>query len=271
MFICQTTAEMNLAMLLDNTKADNIYYKKYGTGFLVLLRYTSSKNEKMHSTVDNWLSELDNELKRVNGSSATSFVSVSDVGSCKVRSFSGNDRINDYLFREIFDTSRLKRNGKDDECLRDGVMKWNSAVQGEGERVNNLARETNDLLVQQEAMAEDPDAYGGHTTLDSGSKMMVAREYAAAEERFGAASSSGGEGGVAEEEYAPTTTTEEDGDDEKTEGEFRSLNVELEHSKEEVRMLREASVKIEAKFAAEMEEVRVFFWKNSRFLTHSIF
>jgi hypothetical protein len=28
---------------------------------------------------------------------------------------------------------------------------------------------------------------------------------------------------------------------------------------------------IKAKFAAEMEEVRVFFWKNSRFLTHSIF
>ena len=211
MFICQTTAVMNLTMLLVKTKADNIYYKKYGTGFLVLLRYTYSKTEKMHSTVDNWLSELDNELKRVNGSSATSFVSVSDVGSCKVRSFSGNDRINDYLFREIFDTSRLRRNGNDDECLRDGVMKWNSAVQGEGERVNNLARETNDLLVQQEAMAEDPDAYGGHTTLDSGSKMMVAREYAAAEERFGAASGSDGEGGVAEEEYdAP----EEDGHDE---------------------------------------------------------
>jgi hypothetical protein len=45
------------------------------------------------------------------------------------------------------------------------------------------------------------------------------------------------------------------------EGEVRYLNVELEQSKKdvkgEVRMLREASVKNKAKFAAEMEEVCV--------------
>ncbi len=79
MFICQTTTEIKLSNLLSATDADLIYYKKFGTGFLVLLKF-SGKKEKRHSTVDNSIVTMDGDLMRNSGSSATSFVSISDVG-----------------------------------------------------------------------------------------------------------------------------------------------------------------------------------------------
>ena len=49
---------MNLPNLHDETKADVIFYKKSGDGFLLLLKYTTG--EKMHSTVDKSVVEMDN-------------------------------------------------------------------------------------------------------------------------------------------------------------------------------------------------------------------
>ncbi len=91
---------MNLPNLHDETKADVIFYKKSGDGFLLLLKYTTV--EKKHSTVDNSVVEMDNRQMKLNCSASTAFVSVSDVGSGKVRSFIGNDRTRDDLFRQIF-------------------------------------------------------------------------------------------------------------------------------------------------------------------------
>jgi hypothetical protein len=185
-FICQTSAEVPLLMLFDKTNANTIYCKTIGTGFLVLLRYFA-KNEKKHSTVDNSIVELDTLLMRgsASGCSATSFVSVSDVGSGKVKSFSGKDRLRDHLFREIFDVMQPKQNKE--YRLRDGVRKFDAATLAAEERAKERAREVEDILFQQKSMEQDPEAYGGSTTLDGGSKMMMTVAAAA-----GASSSSGG-------------------------------------------------------------------------------
>jgi hypothetical protein len=162
---------MDLKELHSGTNADVIYYKKYGTGYLFVLKYFGG-NEKRHSTVENSLLALDKDWMERRGSGATAFVSVSDVGSGKVRSFSGKDRINDYLYREIFDVMKPKQNKE--YVLREGVKTWSLAINEEEERSRARARETDDLLVQQRSMDEEPEAYGGSTVMDDGSKMMAA-------------------------------------------------------------------------------------------------
>ena len=168
-FICQTTTELKISNLLSATEAELIYYKKYGTGFLVLLKF-SAKKEKRHSTVENSIISLDKTLMRGFGTDATSFVSVSDVGSGKVRSFTSTDRIRDELFREIFDVNLPKQGGE--YCLREGVKKWDLSTSREEDLARDSLRETEDLLVQQQVMEEDPEAFGGNSSLGLGSKMM---------------------------------------------------------------------------------------------------
>ena len=254
-------------MLYACTFADTIYFKELSYGTLYLLKF-NFKNRKRILTVDNRISSLDSSLKIAANSNSTLFRSIGSVcdgPSSKVRAIPNDYSLSDEYYCDIFDVTSSK--GLYGYPLCGGVSLWTIDKQRKEDRDQDCIHDADDILVQQEAMAEDPDAYGGHTTLDSSSKMMVAREYAAAEERFGAASGSDGEGGVTEEEYAP----EEDGHDdfpqkrkklEQTgEGEVRYLNVELEQSKKDVKgevsMLREASVKNKAKFAAEMEEVCV--------------
>jgi hypothetical protein len=156
-------------MILTETSVDLIFFKKCGAGFLVLMKCLK-RNEKRHSTVDNCISSLDMKLMGQSGTESTSFVSVSSVGSCKVRGFSTTDRIRDDMFRQIFDVTLPK---VDNEYqLQAGVKKWNMSMQLEAERAQDLVREAEDISVQQQVMEEDPEAFGGSTTLDSSSKMV---------------------------------------------------------------------------------------------------
>ena len=242
-FICQTTFEMDLAMMRDETKADIINYKKYGTGFLVLLKY-SAKKLKRHSTVDNLMLLLDDKLKIMTGSATSSFVVMSDVGSGKVRSFSGRDRFSDHLFREIFDVSRFKGNRNDEQYLCDGVNRWDSAaavVHGEDkEVVKDRARETNDddnnILVQQQA-EEDPlatttpaSSYGGHATAvgEGGTTTTTTTTTTTVEERVAKKKRHDGNFPQKKRKLLAQLLSGE---------EVRSLNVELVQSKEEVNVL----------------------------------
>jgi hypothetical protein len=171
-FICQSVRELDLPMLLIQTESDYILYKKYGSGYLIVLRYSSS-SEKRHSAVDQFIASLDKTWMGASG--ATSFVSVSDVGSGKVKSFSGRDRLNDYLFREIFDVRRGSDARGDFELLS-GVKRWDMSIQREEENAQSIARERDDILVQRQAMEEDPDAFGGHSVFGGSSKMVASGE-----------------------------------------------------------------------------------------------
>lgn len=135
----------------------------------MVLRYKTDKGTR-HSTVDRSISELDKVLMSGRGSAATSFVSVGEYGSGKVKSFSGDDRVNDPDFRKIFNVVARKVNRE--FALQAGVVVWDEAVLMEESRAAAAARETEDIRVQQQVMEEDPEAFGGSSVLDPGSKML---------------------------------------------------------------------------------------------------
>jgi hypothetical protein len=76
----------------------------------------------------------------------------------KVRSFSHGDRLDDHLFREIYDVNSPKVNGY--HPLKAGVQKWSASVEREAEEAADDAREEEDVRVQEAVMAAEPGAFG---------------------------------------------------------------------------------------------------------------
>lgn len=106
-------------MIGASMKAIALYYKPYEDGYLFVIRL---KKSKRHAAVDKMLQEVDLELQKHTMAAYTSFRSISDVLSCKIKSFAGNDRLDDYHFREIFDVSLPKNNGE--YQLRENAKVW---------------------------------------------------------------------------------------------------------------------------------------------------
>ena len=136
---------------------------------MLVLRYKPG-NGKKHSIVDRSIIELDTRLMSVRGSASTSFVSVGEYGSCKVKSFTGEDRVLDHDYRKIFNLTIPKVNKA--YVLHAGVVVWDKAFLAEKSRAADALRETDDIRVQQQVMEEDPEAFGGNSSLGLGSKMM---------------------------------------------------------------------------------------------------
>ena len=103
------------------TKADIVYFKCFQDGTLFVLRYHKTKK---HSTVDNSIRSLEATLRTMN--SAAPFVSVGDLYSGKLRSFGGNDRLDDPLFREIFAPASDRRVEGELALCRDVAM-WRAS------------------------------------------------------------------------------------------------------------------------------------------------
>lgn len=130
-FIIQSCCDIGLEMLSNAVRADRLFYKRYGTGLLIVLKYLDD-NKKKHSTVERRVVELETKLllssKRAglgtSSSSASIFMKLGDVGSGKVRSFSGRERLEDPLFREIFDVSRKQEGGSKELFLQDDVATY---------------------------------------------------------------------------------------------------------------------------------------------------
>lgn len=170
-FVCQSVRPVPIGMLLDSTTADVIFCKQYGPGHVYVIKFNASNNKK-HSTVDKRISLLDLNLMTVSNTSSTFFNSIVNNGSSKVASFSGDDRIKDPLYRQVFNVTA--RRSKNEFKLHEGVDVWTLKRYQENEIMQDRAQEREDILVQQQAMEEDPDAFGGSTTMTSGSKMMAA-------------------------------------------------------------------------------------------------
>jgi hypothetical protein len=168
-FVCQTIVKVAPTTLLDKTKADSIYALESGEGHLLVLQY-SPENGKKHSTVENSVAELDRFLMSLRGSNSTSFFSLGDYRTCKVKSFSREDRVNDPDFRKLVDVSVPKVNGK--YVPPPGVVIWDRALLDEERRVADAAREAEDIRVQQQVMEADPEAFGGNSSMGPGSKML---------------------------------------------------------------------------------------------------
>ena len=117
-------------MLFSATKADIIFAKKFNTGFIYLFKF-NCRNNKRHSTMNNYIDSLDEILMKQSGSSSSRFITIDNEkrGTGKVRSFSGQDRLNDEYFRMIFDIYHAKING--DYKLQSGVMRLSSESEEE--------------------------------------------------------------------------------------------------------------------------------------------
>ena len=167
--------------MLSGTKADSIFFKEYGTGHLYALKYVRGHQCKT-SLVEARIESLDNRLKASSGTESTWFASLLDGygDSKKVKSFSGDERVDDYLFRQIFNVNATRV--RNEYPVFDNVTYWDLTMKQQETSAQDSARETEDLLVQQQVMEEDPEAFGGSTTMSSGSKMMAATSSSTVEE-----------------------------------------------------------------------------------------
>jgi len=169
-FVCKAVSYIHETTLLSFTEADFLYCKQMADGYAYVLHYTST--QKKLSYVEKRIDDLDNDLKARHNLRGTSFHSITSEGSCKVLSFGVEERVNNPLYREIFNVSLPKVLGF--YPLQDGAKRVSLRSLEEADRAQARIREIEDLLVQQHVMEEDPDAFGGSSALDSGSKMVMA-------------------------------------------------------------------------------------------------
>jgi hypothetical protein len=86
------------------TGADLIFYKSVTNGTLYVLKF-KKENEKQHTTVNNYIMQLDENLKLSAGRDATYFLSINNddtLSGSKVLSFDRVGRKSDPLYRQLF-------------------------------------------------------------------------------------------------------------------------------------------------------------------------
>jgi len=140
-------------MLHDSIKAECIYSKDYNGGTLYGLIHT--KPCKRHGTLDKAVTSLDAMISKPG---TTSFVSISDVLSCKVKTFQAGEHAIDEHYNVIF-TNKNPGSGKK-IGIHPGVKVWTAALAREKEGRVKAARVFEDDDVEQRLMREDPAAFG---------------------------------------------------------------------------------------------------------------
>jgi len=157
MSVCVSSTRSNYQMYLYTaTGAEMIYSVEYGECTVYLLIHTNPR--KTHAAIDKKIIEVDNTLKRIAGSNSTSFVSISDVLSGKVKTFQTGEHATDEHYNAIF--SNKVPGGRQRYELRPGVKTWTPAAARDAEALAESARHEQDLEVQEQAMEEDPSAFG---------------------------------------------------------------------------------------------------------------
>jgi hypothetical protein len=115
-------------------------------------------NQKRHSQVEARISKVDDGLRSIAGSASTWFESIGeDERSCKVRSFGVGERLQDHLFRTIFDVESPKVGGE--YQTHSGVKKWSPDLQREANEAKESMRLDEDICVQEDVMGADPGAF----------------------------------------------------------------------------------------------------------------
>jgi hypothetical protein len=136
---------------------------------LYLLKYNDN-NRKRVFTVDNRISDLDTELQKFWNSTSSAFRSIGSVydgPSSKVKAIPNDERLSDEHFCDIFDVSVSR--GVHGYPMRDGVLLWTKQIQQDEDILKDGVRDAEDLLVQQQAMEEHPEAFGGSSSMVPGS------------------------------------------------------------------------------------------------------
>ena len=134
------------------TGAEIIYSKDHGdmTVYALINKYP----EKRHTMIDNCVELLDVSISKPG---TTSFLSISNIRSGKVKTFQSGEHAIDEHYNLIF--MNKVPNGKQIR-LCTGVKTWTPAMARDDEKQSRVLRDVEDLQVQQQAMEEDPTAFG---------------------------------------------------------------------------------------------------------------
>jgi hypothetical protein len=146
-FICKSTRMVSPIVLGYAVGADSVLYKAMGNGFLFLIRFEKKDKKRggqRHSFMENKIAEMDKLLQGPMENTSTWFESIGvEEHETKVRSFSKEGRLDDHLYREIYDVHSLKVNGH--HRVKAGVQKWKwsaSVKAVDGTRVEEDVQET---------------------------------------------------------------------------------------------------------------------------------
>ena len=152
-FLAWSTEQIAKSMMLDETEADLIYCKEIDQGVLYAITY-DAKNQKLHTTVDNYISSIDEILKALMNKEASFFVPINDdkdSKSSKVLSFekSGNPKKGNRFYRKIFDVKG---------CVLPGVTVWKKTLTESFDFDVVKKRRAMDAVSPTPAADDDPDA-----------------------------------------------------------------------------------------------------------------
>ena len=149
MSICMSTGPSQYErMLHDVTGAEVIYSSLYNGCTLYVMVH--KKPEKSHAVIDKGIVSLD---KTISQPGITSFVSISDVLSGKVKTFQVGEHATDEHYNIIF-CNRVPGGGRVNQ-LRPGVKTWTPETARNEEALAQAARQEEDMQVQEQAMEED--------------------------------------------------------------------------------------------------------------------
>lgn len=154
MSICVSTKHSSYSQVLHSAVgAEIIYSADYGENTVYVLIH--SNPQKTHATVDKGVSSVD---KTISKPGTTSFLSISSVLSCKVRTFQAGEHAIDEYYNLIF--CNQVPGGRRGNELRPGVKTWTPETARNEEALAQSARQEEDMQVQEQAMEEDPSAFG---------------------------------------------------------------------------------------------------------------
>ena len=156
---CEPVKKMSKGLLKTfkrEINASSIYQKTVNGKSYVC--FVHDKPEKQHSTVDKIVDSIDKRLQRGPGGilGKTNFISLSDKFSGKVHTLERGDHSVDFLFNQFFDPKTSGKSIGRRHNLRPGVLEYKEA----DEELVALAREAEDIEVQERVAAEDPEAFG---------------------------------------------------------------------------------------------------------------
>ena len=148
-FVCHSIKLIHPRTMFIATGADLIFYKPVTNGVLYVLKF-KRENEKQHTTVNNYIMQLDETLKLSCGIDATCFLSINDddtLPGSKVLSFDRDGRRANPLYRQLF--------GRRDAILP-GVSIWNN---DSIEDATELGEDYNNNNMEEDSGCEDDDDY----------------------------------------------------------------------------------------------------------------
>jgi len=130
-----------------------IYSVPYGSGTLYAMKHINPS--KTHSSLDKNIVSLD---KMISKHATTSFVSISNVLSGKIKTFQRGEHSIDEHYNAIF--SNRVPGGRQRYELHPGVKTWTPETIRNEDALAQSARQEDDMSVQAHAMEEDPSAFG---------------------------------------------------------------------------------------------------------------